>query len=104
MKKLITPHITEKSYRTITEKNDQPNTYTFKVNPGLNKHDVRRMIEKDFKVTVLNVRITNIPGKVRRFKGIVGHTKPIKKAIVQLKKGDRIADFDNVQTAEADKE
>lgn len=104
MKKLLLPHITEKSYRTITEKNDQPNTYTFKVHDNLDKHHVKRLIEKEFKVTVLDVRIANIPGKTRRFKGIVGHTSPVKKAIVKLKKGDRIADFDNVKTADGEKE
>lgn len=103
MKNLLTPHITEKAYRTITEKSDQPLTYTFKIHPGLSKHDVKRVVEKEFKVTVLAVRVINLPGKNRRFKGIIGKTSPTKKAVVQLKKGDRIAAFD-IADASAEKE
>jgi len=103
MKTLLTPHITEKSYRTISEVAGESSTYTFKLAKGLDKADVKRMVERDFKVTVLNVRITKLPGKARRFRGVLGRTSTITKAVVQLKKGDRIAAFD-ISDKEGDKE
>lgn len=93
MKAPIIPHITEKSYRAIDSSKNGA-TYTFKVNPRLTKEDVRRMIEREYKVSVENVSIVRLPGKVRRFKGIVGRTNATKKALVRLKKGDTIAAFD----------
>ena len=59
-----------------------------------NFKQIKKLVEKEFKVTVTDVRNVNLPGKTRKFKGVNGKTSPIRKAIVQLKKGDRIAAFD----------
>ena len=92
--KNITPHITEKSYQGISEDKKVASTYTFLVDGSLDKTFIKKQIEKQFSVTVEDVRTVNLPGKVRRFKSIVGKTVPRSKAIVRLKKGDRIAAFD----------
>ena len=101
---LLSPHITEKSYRTISQEKKEVSTYTFKVNSNLNKGDVKRMIEKEYKVTVVDVRIINLPAKIRRFKGIPGKVSPISKALVRLKAGDRINAFEIEDTSVATKE
>jgi large subunit ribosomal protein L23 len=93
MNKPLVPHITEKAFALIPEESGSVATYTFKVPRALNKDIVKRQIESQFKVTVEEVRIVNLPGKVRRFKNIMGRTQAVKKALVRLKKGDRIADF-----------
>jgi large subunit ribosomal protein L23 len=104
MKSPITPHITEKSYRSIDKDGQVGSSYTFKVATSLNKDQVKSLVERDYKVTVVDVNIVRLPGKVRRFKGVVGHTSVTKKAIVRLKKGDRIAAFDIDESKSADKE
>jgi large subunit ribosomal protein L23 len=98
MKYSIAPHITEKAYRGVSEDTKDTQTYTFKVTTTASKTDVKNMVESTFKVTVEDVRTVSLPGKVRRFKGKIGHTNATKKAIVRLKAGDRIAAFDNAAT------
>lgn len=94
MKSQLTPHITEKTYRIIEESAKTGNTYTFKVEPSLTKELVKKFVEREYKVIVESVNMVKLPGKVRRFKGIVGKTSSFKKAIVRLKKGDSISAFD----------
>ena len=94
MKHSLVPHITEKSYRGIQEDAKTSNTYTFKVDPKTSKEYVKKLVEDQFKVTVIDVRTVSIPGKARRFKGIPGRTSDIKKAIVRLAAGQKIAAFD----------
>jgi large subunit ribosomal protein L23 len=103
MKHSITPHITEKTYRGITEDVQVGQTYTFKVTTASSKTDVKKLVEDTYKVNVVDVRIVRLPGKVRRFKGIVGHTNPTKKALVRVAVGDRIAAFDS-PTSSTDKQ
>ena len=79
------PIITEKS--TLLSEH---NKYVFSVLPDSNKLDIRRAIEKIFSVTVTSVRVMNVKGKVKRFKGRKGFTKGYKKAIITLKEGDVI--------------
>ena len=94
MKSPIVPHITEKSYAGVKEAGSESSTYVFRVAFEMNKSSVKMMVESEFKVSVIDVRITRLPGKVRKFKGVVGKTSNRKKAIVRLKAGDRIAAFD----------
>lgn len=93
MNKPFVPHITEKSYSLISEEKGMASAYTFEVPRVVTKGIVKAQIEKQFKVHVIDVRIINLPGKVRRFKGVMGKTQATKKAIVRLKAGERIADF-----------
>ena len=94
MKSPLVPHITEKAYAGVKETGNESSTYVFRVAFEMNKSSVKTMVESAFKVSVVDVRITRLPGKVRRFKGIEGKTSNRKKAVVRLKAGDRIAAFD----------
>jgi large subunit ribosomal protein L23 len=105
MKHALVPHITEKSYAGIADEKGAANTYTFRVRPGITKEVVKRIVEREFKVTVTDVRIVNLPGKTRRFRGMVGRTSDRKKAIVRLAVGQKIAAFDlPEEKAEKEKE
>ena len=99
MKYSITPHITEKTYLGISEDSKVAQTYTFKVTTATSKTDVKKIVEDTYKVSVTDVRIVRLPGKVRRVKGIVGHTNPTKKALVRLAVGDHIAAFDSPKSS-----
>lgn len=82
---LKSPHITEKA-TDLTKKNQ----YVFKVYTRANKVDIRKAIENVYGVSVLDVNIINIPQKKRRLGKITGWRKGYKKAIVKIKKGQKI--------------
>lgn len=79
----------------LTEKSNKLSSdfgqYTFEVHPEANKHQVAEAVENAFKVTVTRVNIMNIDGKNKRSRqGRPSMTSAYKKAIVTLKKGDKI--------------
>jgi large subunit ribosomal protein L23 len=85
-KVLGSPHVTEKA--TGLSESDQ---YIFKVLPRSNKIEIKKAIESLYEVKVEKIRIINIHRKKRR----VGRTregwkKGYKKAIVRIKKGQKI--------------
>ena len=82
---LIRPTITEKS--TLLQESGK---YTFQVALKANKVEVKEAVEKNFGVTVLDVNITKLHGKVKRFGPRVSRKPDVKKAVVTLKPGDRI--------------
>lgn len=82
---LKSPHITEKA-TDLTKKNQ----YIFKIWPKANKIEVRKAVEEVFGVDVVSVRIIKIPRKRRRMGKILGWRKGYKKAIVKIKKGQKI--------------
>lgn len=82
---LKSPHITEKG--TDLNKKDQ---YVFKVFSGANKTEIKKSIEGLYNVDVLKVRIINIHAKKRRLGKSEGTRKGYKKAIVRIKKGQKI--------------
>lgn len=82
---LKSPHITEKA-TDLTKKNQ----YVFKVHAGANKIDIKKAIENVYGVSVLDVNIINISSKKRRLGKIIGWRKGYKKAIVKIKKGQKI--------------
>jgi len=82
---LISPRITEKA-TAISQKNQ----YVFKVFPKANKTEIKKAIEDLYKVEVLDVKIINVPAKRRRLGRISGWKKGYKKAIVKIKKGQKI--------------
>lgn len=81
------PIITEKS--TILS---EQNKYVFAVDKKATKNGVTKAIEEIFGVKVTKVNVTNIPGKVKRFKGRLGKRQDLKKAVVTLEK-DSVIDF-----------
>lgn len=80
------PLVTEKS----TTLQGLRNQYTFEVRPDANKSEIRKAVEVLFEVKVQKVNIVKVPGKIRRFMGRPGRTRPWKKAVVTLRKGDVI--------------
>jgi len=84
----------------ITEKSDiqkgDYNQLTFEVSKDSNKIEIKKAVEKLFKVKVLNVNTVNIKGKPKRLGKSFGRRKDWKKAIVTLKSGDHIEYFDGV--------
>ena len=82
---LIKPTITEKS--TLLQESGR---YTFQVAPTANKIQIKEAIEKNFNVSVLDVNITKLHGKKKRYGPRVKKMPDIKKAVVTLKPGDRI--------------
>ena len=83
------PVITEKS----TELQGQ-NKYAFEIAEGANKPMIKQAVEKAFKVKVLAVNVTTVPGKTRRVGRRQVLTRSWKKAIVTLKPGDKIELFE----------
>ena len=82
---LVKPTITEKS--TILQESGK---YTFHVAPRANKVEVKQAVEQSFGVTVVNVNITKLHGKRKRYGPRVKKLPDMKKAVVTLKTGDRI--------------
>ena len=83
---IIKPHQTEFSLQ-LSEKNNQ---YVFIVHPQSNKIEIRKAVEAMFKVSVLKVNTLNVKGKSRRVRGRLGKDPDYKKAIVTIKKGEKI--------------
>ena len=89
---LIKPVVSEKSYHQITE-----NRYTFKVHKDAHKTQVRHAVEELFDVKVTRVNIVKMPPKPKR-RGMIKGTRPgWKKAIVELKAGEKIDIFEGAQ-------
>lgn len=79
------PHITEKATDLVSQ-----NQYIFKVSQRANKNQIKKAIETLYDVNVAKVQIINIPKKQRRLGRISGFKKGYKKAIVKIKKGQKI--------------
>jgi len=82
---ILSPIITEKS--TILAENNQ---VLFEVPVSATKTEIKDAVEELFKVKVTAVNTLRLKGKTKRFRGIAGRRKDIKKAIVTLKDGDSI--------------
>jgi large subunit ribosomal protein L23 len=86
------PIITEKG----TMLKDMSNQLLFEVDANANKSEIKKAVEKLFKVTVLSVRTQNRLGKRKRLGRSAGRRKNWKKAIVTLKEGNRVDFFEGV--------
>lgn len=87
-KVLKSSHITEKAAFLAQE-----NRYVFKVFSKANKIEIRKAVEKLYKVKVLSVNIIKVPRKRRRLGKTLGWKKGFKKAIVQIKEGQKIEEL-----------
>jgi large subunit ribosomal protein L23 len=77
----------------VTEKSSNlsaQNAYTFNISPRANKTEIAKEVQKIYKVKPLKVRIVNFPKKKIHMRGNPGSRGGGKKAIVYLKKGDKI--------------
>ena len=79
------PIITEKA--TILS---EQNKTVFKVHVKANKNNIKKNIEKLFKVNVVKVNIINQKTKIKLKQGRKSYKTGYKKAIVTLKKGQSI--------------
>ncbi|MBI3978758.1 MAG: 50S ribosomal protein L23 [Chloroflexi bacterium] len=70
--------------------------YAFEVDPAANKLQIKQAVEVAFNVTVSDVNVLRIPGKLRRVGKHRGMTSGYKKAIVTLQPGDKIELFEGV--------
>ena len=89
---ILKPVITEKS--NIAK--EASNQYEFEVRKDANKIEIRRAVEKIFKVNVIEVKTINVMGKVRRVGRKAGKRPDWKKAIVRVKEGQSIQVFEGV--------
>ena len=83
--KIISPHVTEKS----TNLSEQ-NKIIFKVPDKANKKNLKKNIEKIFKVNVTKINIINKKSKIKLTRGRKVKVSGFKKAIVTIKKGQNI--------------
>ena len=83
--KIISPHITEKS----TNLSEQ-NKIIFKVPSKANKVNLKKNIEKIFKVNVTKINIINKQNRTAVKRGKKVNIRGYKKAIITLKKGQNI--------------
>ena len=84
------PLVTEKSTRQKEERNQ----YVFEANRDANKIEIKSAVERLFKVKVLEVRTSNVLGKLKRLGRKYGKRPDWKKATVTLREGDRIDFFE----------
>jgi large subunit ribosomal protein L23 len=83
---IIRPRITEKSGLAI----ESSNIYTFEVKKHATKQSIAKAIKNMYKVTPIKVRTVHLPAKAVFVRGKHGVQSSIKKALVYLKKGDKI--------------
>lgn len=88
---ILRPLINEKSTDLI-----KSSWYTFGVEQDANKYTVAKVVAEKFKVDVLEVRIVNLSSKTKAQRTRKGYfkTSPVKKALVKVKKGQKIAIFE----------
>jgi large subunit ribosomal protein L23 len=83
---ILRPRITEKSGIA----NEAFNIYTFEVAKNATKRTVAQAVKAAYKVTPVKVRTITLPGKSVFVRGRFGTQSSVKKALVYLKKGDKI--------------
>lgn len=87
---IVRPVVTEKANKALMASNK----VTFEVASSANKSEIKKAIEKIFKVKVIKVNTVTMPGKVRRFGAKESRQGDWKKAIATLKAGEKIALFE----------
>ncbi len=91
------PIITEKSMKLA-----ERNLYTFEVDKDAIKPEIAKAVAEKFNVKVLNVKVINVKGQLKQQKRVrkLYKTKGFKKALVQVKKGEKIAIFETPKEEE----
>ena len=83
--KIISPIVTEKSTNL-----SELNKIVFKVPSNANKVNIKKNIEKIFKVNVIKINIINKQNRTKLTRGRKVKVSGFKKAIITLKKGQSI--------------
>jgi large subunit ribosomal protein L23 len=86
---LIAPVVSEKSYSLI-----EGNKYSFRVHDRARKTQIRQAVEELFDVHVKSVNVLKVNPKPKRRGLVAGKKKGWKKAIVELREGERIEIFE----------
>ncbi len=79
------PHVTEKA--TDLTAQDQ---YIFRVFPEANKTELKKVIKNTYGVDAVSIKIINVHRKKKRLGKIQGMKPGYKKAIIRIKKGQKI--------------
>jgi large subunit ribosomal protein L23 len=87
---IVRPLLTEKS----TSLRETLNKVSFVVRSTANRKEVKKAIEETLNVKVDKVHILNVGGKEKRLNRFVGKRPDWKKAIVTLKKGEKLELFE----------
>jgi large subunit ribosomal protein L23 len=87
---ILRPIITEKS----SSMKESGNQYVFEVQRAANKIEIKKAIEKLFKVKVVSVQVALMQGKERRVGRFSGKKSDWKKAVVKLSPKDKITIFE----------
>jgi large subunit ribosomal protein L23 len=88
---LLQPRISEKAGHLASV-----NKYIFNIRKGANKVEVKKAVERAYKVSVIKVNVINTDGKIKNSGRHSGKTSNFKKAVVTLKKGDKIEGLNQV--------
>jgi large subunit ribosomal protein L23 len=89
---VLAPVVTEKSYHGSVH-----GIYTFRVHPDAHKTQIRQAIEELFEVHVVRVNVLKVQPKPKRRGMIKGTKQGWKKAVVQLRPGEKIEVFEGAQ-------
>ncbi len=84
------PVINTEKARNLMENNE----YVFIVDRRANKIQIREAVEKLFNVKVERVNTLNIKPKAKRFRMSIYTTSAVKKAVVKLRDGEKIAAYE----------
>ena len=82
---LRSPHATEKA-----SAGQERGVYVFRVDPRAGKDMIARAVEARYGVSVDAVRVAHMPAKERRRGRVIGWKPGFKKAMVTIKKGEKI--------------
>ena len=82
---ILSPRLTEKASNLSSG-----NVYTFNVKDSATKITLAKEIEKTYKVKPLKITIINHPREAVFTRNSLGYKSGFKKALVTLKKGDKI--------------
>jgi large subunit ribosomal protein L23 len=83
------PLITEKA----TTLKESQHTLVFEVHRDATKPEIKKAVEALFDTKVADVRVATVHGKVKRQGRYAGRRPDWKKAIVVLKKGEKMVEF-----------
>lgn len=82
---LLSPIITEKTTFVAEQ-----GKIVFAVKTDATKADIKNAVEKVYNVKVKSINTVKKPGKVKRFRGVLGSTSDVKKAYITLEEGHNI--------------
>lgn len=79
------PLVTEKAIKL-----NENSQYAFLVDKSLTKPQIKQIIEKMFNITIISVKTSLLPPKIKRVGKSSGKKSCYKKAYIKLKSGDSI--------------